>query len=232
MKRIVIALVLAQPALAHAFSDPALFAQGGDKGGGAGRYFTGSHKDGFACSVCHTGATTKTGFVVDGIPDVPVAGTRYDLTVHWDDPMTPHALQLELLTPSGDNPSVTVAPAAMLPAVSRCEEKADGAPAVYTFDVGLRRIVGVSDCGASAVTVSFVATAEPIELAIGGVVSDGSGTAEGDTTFELRTTIGERLVAAGGGGCAVGGEGAGLAGALLALFSVAGLTVARRRRAR
>jgi len=229
VRRVLIALVLAQPALAHAFSDPALFGQGVDKGGGAGRYFTGSHKDGYACSVCHTGAITKTGFVVDGIPDAPVAGTRYELTVHWDDAMTPHALQLELLTPSGDHPSVTVAPAAMLPAASRCEEKADGAPAVYTFDVGLRRIVGVEDCGASSVTLSFMATGEPIELAIGGVVSDGSGTADGDQTFELRTTIGERLVATGGGGCAVGGAGAGLAGALL---SIAGLTVVRRRRAR
>jgi hypothetical protein len=230
VRRFVIALILAQPALVHAFSDPALFTHGVDKGGGAGRYFTGSHEDGYACSVCHTGATTKTAFVVDGIPDAPVAGMPYELTVHWvADPQAPQALQLELLTTSGDNPSVAVTPAAMLPAESRCEGKADGAPAVYTVDVGRRRIVGVSDCGASAVTLTFVATGEPIELAIGGVVSDSSGTAEGDQSYELRTMIGQRLVATGGGGCAIGETGAGLAGVLVA---IAGLTAARRRRAR
>jgi hypothetical protein len=167
--------------------------------------------------------------VIDGIPDTLEAGRTYDLVIHWDDADTPHALQLELLTQGGAHPSVSVVPDAMLPVESHCDQNSTEKVAVYTIDKDRRRIVGVEDCNAASVTVSFVATGEPIELAIGGVVSDGSGTADGDQTFELRTTIGERLVATGGGGCAVGGAGAGLAGALL---SIAGLTVVRRRRAR
>lgn len=225
MRGLVIALALGVPASAAAYSDPALFGQGVDKGGGGGRYFTGSRVDGYACSVCHRGGPPAR-FVVDGIPDAPVAGQRYELTVHWADPDTPHALQLELLTPSGAHPQVAITPAAMQPPESRCESKADGNPAVYATDVGARRIVGVEDCGASSVTVSFVATGEPIELAIGGVVSDGSDSAEGDGTFELRQMIGEHIVASGGGGaCDTAGQGGWLVG-------LAALTAARRRRAR
>ncbi|MEO7097062.1 MAG: hypothetical protein ABI175_27630 [Polyangiales bacterium] len=219
-----VVVALAIPARAHAFSDPALFGQGVDKGGGDGRYFTGSRADGYACSVCHRGGTAPT-IVVDGIPDAPVAGTRYELVIHWPDPTTAHALQLELTTPSGGAPSVTITPAAMLPAESRCDGLPAGAPAVYTVDAGVRKIVGVEDCHASSVTVSFVATGEPIDLAIGAITSDENGDVEGDGTYELRMVIGEHLVASGGGGCNTSGGDAGL------LVALALLTVARRRRA-
>ena len=229
-----VGLAIGSPGRAFAFSDPALFGQGVDKGGGGGRYFTGSRADGYACSVCHRGGPAPN-FVVEGIPDAPIAGTRYDLVVRWDDPATPHALQLELVTPSGAHPSVTVTPAASLPAASRCEQKADGAPAIYTFDVGGRRIVGVEDCSAALVTVSFVATGEPIELAIGAITSDASGTVEGDGTYELRTVIGEHLVSSGGGGCSTGGTGgapadAGTLG--LVVLALVRVRAARRRPAR
>lgn len=217
--------VFAMPTAAQAFSDPALFGDGVDKGGGGGRFFTGSRLDGYACSVCHRGGATPT-IIVDGIPDEPVAGTRYELVIHWPDPDVPHALQLELLTASGTSPSVTIAPAAMLPAASRCDQAAAGMPALYTVDAGIRRIVGVEDCHAASVTVSFVATGEPIELAIGAVRSDGNGDVEGDGTFELRTTIGERLVATGSGGCNGGRGDAGV------LAGLGVLIAARRRRAR
>jgi hypothetical protein len=221
---VVVVVALALPARAYAFSDPMLFGEGVDKGGGDGRYFTGSRVDGYACSVCHRGGAAPT-FIVDGIPDSPVAGTRYELVIHWPDPETPHALQLELTTPSGASPSVAITPAAMLPAESRCDGLPTGLPAVYSVDLGVRRIVGVEDCHAASVTVSFVATGEPIELAIGGITSDEAGDVEGDGTYELRTTIGEHLVATGGGGCNASGGDVGL------LFAIALITVARRRRA-
>lgn len=226
MKALVLAVLIAVPAHAFAFSDPALFADGVDKGGGGGRYFTGSRADGYACNVCHEGGPTPT-FIVDGIPDEPVAGTRYDLVVHWPDPETPHALQLELVGAGGGHPSVTVTPPAMLPAGSRCEQKIDGAPAVYTFDVGVRRIVGVEDCGAAMVALSFIATGGPIELSIGGITSDNSGTVDGDGSYELRTVIGQKLAATGGGGCSTGGESTGWLATLLAA-----VMAARGRRAR
>jgi uncharacterized protein (TIGR03382 family) len=90
----------------------------------------------------------------------------------------------------------------------------------------MRRIVGVEDCHAAGVTVSFVATGEPIELALAGITSDEAGDVEGDGTYELRTTIGEHLIATGGGGCNASGGDAGL------VFALALITAARRRRAR
>ncbi len=196
----VLIAVLVLPATAQAFSDKTLFAADVSTGGGGGRYFTGSRADGYACSVCHEGAPAPD-IVIDGLPEKLEPGTRYELVLHWDRPEVPVALQLELATPTGAQPSVEVTPAAMLPAESRCESRADGLPAVYTFDVGMRRVVGVEGCGASSVAVSFVATGEPIDLAIAAVRSDASETAAGDGTFERRITLGQRVVASGSGGC-------------------------------
>jgi len=209
-----------------AFSDPDNYAKPVSVGGGDHRFFTGSHADGgYACSVCHHDGPAPD-FVVDGIPDTLVAGTAYTLVVHWPHPDVPHSLQLELVTPSGAHPNVAIP--TMVPIESRCEISATQDSAIYTVDVGARRIVGVKDCGASAVAVSFVATGEPIELAIGGVVSDSDGTDGGDGPYELRTTLGVHLVATGGGGCSTSG---GDAGWLLGLGAAGTITARRRRRA-
>ncbi len=222
---IVIALVLGSPGVAGAFSDPALFAESATTGGGGGRYFTGSRADGYACSVCHQGGDAPQ-FVIDPLPETLVPGSSYELVVRWDDPDSPQALHLELATPSGAHPQVTTPPVAMLPAESRCAGLPGGEPAVYTFDVGARRVVGVADCGASRVAVTFVATEEPIELSISGVRSDGSSTADGDGVFDRRITLGRRLTSS-GGGCSSGrGTATVVAPALLALL------LRRRRRSR
>ncbi len=215
---------LAIPGRAAAFSDHLLFGEGVDKGGGDGRYFTGSRADGQPCSVCHHGGREPT-ILVDGIPDAPVAGMRYSLVIHWPDPEVPHALQLELTKASGGHPSVSILPDAMLPAESRCEHVASGLPAVYLVDAGVRRIVGVEDCHAQSVTVSFMSTGEPIDLAIAAVSSDGMGDVEGDGTFELRTTIGGPRAGT-GGVCSASSGGASL------LIGLAALMAVRRRRAR
>lgn len=225
-----VGVVLAGAAPASAFSDHTLFAAGVDKGGGGGRFFTGSRADGYSCSVCHKDGPEAT-FTIEGLPDTLVSGTKYDLVIRWDHPEVPHALQLELATPSGAHPSVTVIPAAMLPPASRCGGTAAGEPAVYTIDVGVRRIVGVDDCNASSVNVSFVANGQPIELSIGGVVSDASGTADGDGIFERRIALGQRAASP---GCAAGGPtgpvGLGLVTAALVLVPM--IPTGRRRRSR
>jgi uncharacterized protein (TIGR03382 family) len=221
-----LALGLGLPATVHAFSDPALFAAPVASGGGGGRYFTGSRADGYACSVCHQGAPEPR-LVIEGVPDKLETGTRYELRVHWDQPEIAVGLQLELATPSGAHPSVEVTPAAMLPAESRCAQLPDGAPAVYTFDVGVRRVVGVEDCGASMVAVSFIATGEPIDLSIGSVRSDSSGTADGDGVFERRLRLGDPFAVAGGGCSAAADHGGAPTWCLLAVSAL----IARRRRA-
>ena len=221
-----VAFVLAAPAVAHAFTDPQLFVQGVDKGGADHRYFTGSRADKYACSACHEGGAPLD-LTITGLPEgIPAAGVRYDVTIRWDHPETPVALQLELTRKSGGHPSVAIPDP--LPAEARCDAKADGMAAEYILDEGTRRIVGVTDCNASAVVFSFLGDGQPIDLAVAGVRSDASETPAGDGTFELRTTIGQKLIAS-GGGCDGGGGGAGLLAGLAAALS---LTASGRRRAR
>lgn len=222
--RWVLAILLA-PATALAYSDPAMFGETIDEGGGAGRYFTGSRAEGYSCSVCHSGGKEPS-FIVDPLPDVLQAGTKYSLVIHWPDPGSPQALQLELVTPSGAHPTVTIPAAAMLPAESRCEGASAGIPAVYSVDVGRRRIIGVEDCGASRVEISFIATGEPIDVAIGGVRSNEDGTPSGDGVFDDRFTLSQPRHAS-VGLCSTGGDAGGLVVPLLACAAVI-----RRRRSR
>ncbi|CAN5907894.1 hypothetical protein BH11MYX2_BH11MYX2_37620 [soil metagenome] len=214
-------VILLVPAPAFAFSDPATFAEAAIDGGGGGRYFTGSHVEGYSCNVCHQGGGTAK-FVVDPLPDTLVAGTRYSLVVHWTNPEVPHALQLELVTPNGGNPTVTIPADAALPPESRCDSKASGLPAVYSVSLGVRRIIGVEDCGASRVEVSFVATGEPIDVSIGGVIGNDDGTANGDAVFDDRFTLSQSLKAS-GSGCASSD------GATLLIPLLAWLRLRRRR---
>jgi hypothetical protein len=231
MKALVLSCLLLGAKAAHAFSDPELFAMPVTAGGGGGRYFTGVRGDGYSCSVCHSGATEPK-VMVDGLPDKLVTGQRYDLVVHWDHPELPLGLQLELATPSGSHPSVDVLPVADQPAESRCDLVPDGPSAVYTFDVGTRRIVGVADCHAQRVDVSFIANGEPIQLAIGAVRSDSSGTVDGDGTFERRSNLGTKLIAGSGGGCNAVRTGRGLGSLWPLLIAVLVMRLGRRRRHR
>ncbi len=170
---------------AHAFSDPALFAAPASVGGGAGRYFTGSPGDGHSCGVCHGGAPAPT-VDLSGFPDFPESGKRYEVFVSWERPEISHALHLEIVGESGQHPSVALEGLDNLPVESRCDGEASGEAAVYTFDVGTRRVLGVQDCGAKAFRFSFVAPSEPFSLALGVVASNSSATADGDGVFELR----------------------------------------------
>ena len=79
MKRAVLLAMLA-PAVASAHSDRALFDDPAIAGGAGGRYFTGSRLDGYACNVCHTGATTDD-FTIEALPDKLEAGRRYDVVI-------------------------------------------------------------------------------------------------------------------------------------------------------
>jgi hypothetical protein len=162
---------------------------------------------------------------VDPLPDELEVAGRYSLVIHWSDPESPQALQLELATPTGADPSVTIAAATALPAASRCEGSATGLPAVYALDIGNRRIAGVEDCGASRIEVSFIATGDPIEVSIGGVRSNEDGTPNGDGVFDRRFVL-SPSVRASGSGCMAGGE---PSAGVLPLFA---WMFARRRRSR
>lgn len=214
-------LVILAPASALAFSDREMFADPVEQGGAAGRYFTGSRAEGYACSVCHQGGTPPR-FEIDPLPAQLAAGQRYTLVVHWPDPTSPQALTVELATANGSHPQVTIPTGTAIPATSRCEGMSNGTPAVYSVDIGTRRVIGVEDCGASRVEVSFVATGDPIEVSVAGVRSNEDGSPNGDGVFEQRFKL-DRLPQA--SACTTVGHPGGAIIPLLAL-----LLVCRRRR--
>jgi len=205
------------PAAASAHSDRALFDDPAIVGGAGGRYFTGSRVDGYACSVCHTGGGTTDAFTIDPLPETLEAGRRYDIFVRWTQPELQHSLNFELSMPNGGNPMIVIPTGGAVPRESRCNQAADGVPAVYLIEAGVRRVVGIEPCGASMVNASFVANGGPIELSIGAVIGDNSETPIGDATFERRITLGVRP-AGPDGGCAASNGGLGAALAVLAVL--------------
>lgn len=211
-------------ATARAFSDPSLYESAAERGGGAGRYFTGSPLDGHTCAVCHRGgAEPRIG--MQGLPAEFEIGQTYEVAIHWAEPTEPHALQLELVSERGESPAVELVAADALPSSARCDSAADGEPAVYVTTVGARRVVGVRDCGASELRFRFTApAAQRLAFAATVVRSDSSGTPEGDGVSEFRTVLYPRGRApSSDGGCHVAGasaEGAGQA-CLLMLIALA-----------
>jgi hypothetical protein len=214
-----LALSMLVCAPASGFSDPALFTAAATMGGGDGRFFTGSPADGHSCGVCHSGDVAP-GVVFEGLPDFTEPFARYDVTVRWAQPEMSHALQLELMSLTGQHPGVELSNADALPPEARCEGEPDGPSAVAAVDVGTRRVLGVQDCGARALTFSFVASEEPLYFAVGVVRSDRSATPEGDGVLEHRSVL-EPLHPSSAGSCSFGASscaGAGWAFALGALF--------------
>jgi hypothetical protein len=71
------------PAAAHAFSEPKIYGDPAETGGGGGRWFTGSPADGYGCAVCHSGGGEVplhiTGLPVGGY----VPGTEYIVKLNW-----------------------------------------------------------------------------------------------------------------------------------------------------
>ncbi len=222
-RAVVLVLVLAAPGLARAFSDPERYDAPTLEGGGGGRHFTGSPIDGLSCAVCHRPAG-RPELTVEGFPTTFEPGQRYSVRLSWDASLGSHALQLELSTSAGDHAGVTLpAPA---PA-GRCEGSATGELATGLRTRGIRRVVEVSDCGASEVVLEMLAPDEPVLYLTAGVVrSDGSATPDGDAVLELRVTTTRAGDPASSGGC---GAATGTAGLPLAALVMA-LALAERRR--
>lgn len=234
MERSAIALLglalalLSRPA--HAFSDPTLFAAPAAEGGGNGRYFTGSPVDGLACGVCHQGGEAPA-VSITGLPSELEPRRRYEVGIVWDNAVASHALQLELVDSQGAQPDTELLALGALPSTSRCEGDESGEPAVYLTSVGLRRIVGVQDCGASELRFAFTAPdSSPLYFALGMVASDGSATASGDGVLELRTSLDQVGQAASFSGGACSFSGAPPSAAPFFLFGLLGFGLWSRRR--
>jgi len=189
---------------AHAYSDQDRFALASEKGGGAGRYFTGSPADGFGCSVCHTGGTAPR-VQVRGLPENFVPGTTYDLELSWDNPMLSHSLNLEFVTEQGAAAGTLALPAeTAIGAVERCDGKRDGEVATKLYAVGARQVLALADCGASLVRARWTAPqATEVTFAAAIVRSDSSAKPEGDGVAEIsRTMLADGVSRTAEGGCA------------------------------
>jgi hypothetical protein len=72
--------------VALAFSEPSSYSDDAMKGGGGGRWFTGSPADGYGCDVCHTGNASQPNYPLyaAGFPEGGyVPGQTYELQLRW-----------------------------------------------------------------------------------------------------------------------------------------------------
>lgn len=232
MRATMIALVvLGAPAGAHAYSDGRLFEQGVDIGGGGGRRFTGSPRDGLSCEVCHAGggqaAVDVTGFPTDGYRP----GTEYAIEVAWPEGELA-AFAMDVVDAAGATAGELALPAPEeIDAPQRCSIGTTE-PAVALYPTADGRMVAAADaCGASRATVRWTAptaTTGPVFLHLSGVTADRSGTSAGDdarSIVQSAPMIGSPPpeVSVIESGCAAGGrgeDGALLIASLLALFAL------------
>ena len=93
-----------RPASVSAFSEPKNYGEDPAKGGGGGRWFTGSPADGYGCSACHSGPGSVP-VEVKGLPsDGYVQGTTYTVKLSWASVAT----YLRSLEARGLRPSTSV----------------------------------------------------------------------------------------------------------------------------
>lgn len=209
------------PVLWSAFSTPTSFAQPAIEGGGGGRYFTGSLRDGFTCEVCHGGAEAPA-LETHGLPERYEPGATYTLELAWPEDVV--GLVGEWVDSEGAGVgTIAVPPDAIVRDLERC---AGGLLAIRTAEVDepvARTIFAVPACGAHGARVQWTAPAMDVgtvDVHVAVVVGDGNGDLEHDGTRHLWWTIDGEPAAT---GCSVGHGGSWLA---------AGIPWFRRRRRR
>lgn len=231
-------LWLGLPTTAHAFGDHLTFGLPAVEGGGGGRHFTGSRRDGYTCAVCHVDdveAATVPSIAVVGLPEDGYGlGESYVLTMEL--PTSPSSGAIEVTDRFGAGAgTLTVAEAPA--AADLCTvEPMPGLPGVFVVPLEARRTVAIADsCGVQRLRVTWQAPAEPTgPVFIHAVVVAGYGRAE---SYDDATAVLERQIQPAGAAldgprvgtaCAAGapdGPGAPIGAALMALA----LLAARRR---
>ncbi len=181
-------------ARARAFSDPIMYAEPVDLGGGAGRWFTGSSADGYGCDVCHVGSAGAD-LVVTGIPTSGyIAGQAHEVSLTWPSDVLNVALIAEFTDEErhGAGAIVLPRPETLKPA-ELCAEDQGGQSPVQLHDFeGNRKLVSVVDCGARV--VRFLWTAPPsaagtIWFNAGFVRSNADAAPTGDGVTLVRSPI-------------------------------------------
>lgn len=200
---VAIAIGGASLAAALGFSTPASFAEPAHEGGGGGRFFTGSLKDGFACDVCHEGGDAPS-LAPTGVPRVYEPGMTYTIDLQWPEPHL--AVVGEWVDDDGQGfGTLTLPPESILLDHERC---GGGLRAVRTMEVGTddRVVFAVPDCGASQLRVQWTAPEDATSVAhlhLAAVAADGDGGIENDGAVLLALEIPSTLAPDAGSGCAI-----------------------------
>lgn len=84
----------------QAFGGLGAFKSKAIEGGGGGRYFTGSRRDGFTCGVCHK-SDSFFGLEVQGLDASIEPGKRYTLKISWQGEAKKVSLNGEIVGPKG-----------------------------------------------------------------------------------------------------------------------------------
>jgi hypothetical protein len=215
---------------AAAYSAAPRYGQEATRGGGGGRFFTGSPVDGYTCDVCHEGGTAVE-IDVSGLPRGGYEpGHTYELTLRWHTEEM-FSLVAEFMTDDGTQAGAIAIPEDP-PASSSCTSGVR-ATELYEDQPG-RQIAALVPCGASSMTLEWTAPDEleacdaDAVLYIAGVHGDETESPDGDGVTLLRRRIAPADAdACETSGCSIAARSR-EAPALLAFLLVAG----RRRRSR
>lgn len=197
------------PTTARAYSAPGLYAGSpSGEGGGGGRYFTGSRRDGYVCSVCHVGDAGPT-VTLDGAPVgayEPGAVYTFDLHVNPGE-LTRVALTGEVVDAEGVGLGhLSLAPKDLLTDEERCAGGGHGGALFETADG--RHVAALQDCLATRLRFQWHAPEAghgPAFVHVAAIAADGEGTPENDGVTLLRSEVAE-LGAEAGDGCRAAGR--------------------------
>lgn len=196
MRRVIatLALVLAAPGSAAAFHDPEEFGHEAMRGGGAGKWFTGSPRFlGYDCTMCHTAGSGRARVTVESVPDglfetgryVPEA--EYRITVRMAQAEVGEALP-------GDRNAFAAEVVLDDGAATTAGSLAPGDDRVELVDEG--RVVGPSASFAKGLEWSFQWTAPPpgagaVYLHVAAVDGNGDESSSGDDVATTAVRLGE-----------------------------------------
>jgi len=241
MRALALSLALAVCALApsgaRAFNEAEKFDLPAIDGGGGGRFFSGSVRDGYTCAVCHMGGAEPE-VEITGLPESGyVPGEIYDIEVVLDDDAEVTAAVLELTDDVGarmGTMELATSPGRTETCPPAGEEPERGAAQRMDIADG-RQVVAMDACGATRVRVSWRAPAEPrgmlwfhAAVVAGDASSDPTGDGVRVVTRVLPVQGGSATSAQLASGCSASGEPPSSLAGLLALA----LILAGRRRPR
>lgn len=240
-------LVFSSPVLAY--SDPSAFTDDALIGGGQGRMFTGSPRDGFTCEVCHSGGR-KLNVAVQSFPATYAPNQTYEIVLLFSGMAPKVGGAIEITDRMGRGVGTLVAPGPdEVQAEDQCADFPVPAVSVTPLDDG-REVVGLAACGATRLRFQWTAPSLPLgPLNFTGAIVNGDGAmtqpnpeVEGDVLNDGVTLISRKMLPVGGsapgdvvaGGCKVtpAASGGGVGTLSLLLCGLACMRLNRRARRR